>query len=175
METNATPVTSTAVGLRYGLLSGLIYVIYLFVLFVANLATNTAAGWLGLLIPAAGIYLAHRDYKARNNGFMSYGQGLGIGVILSAMSGLLTGAFNYAYRTFIDPEMAGRMMEEVRAKMEEAGNMTDEQIDGALKMSAKFSDGPISIVFGLLVAVFTGFLLSLVISAFTKYAQPEFE
>lgn len=175
METNITPASTTSVSLRFGLLTGLVSIIYMFVLFVSDVAANTAAQWLGLVIPIVGIYLAHQNYKLQNGGFMSYGQGLGIGVMLSAVSGLLTGIFNYVYRTIIDPEMAGRLMEAVRAKMEEAGNMTDEQIDGALKMSEKFSAGPIGIVFGVLITVFTGFILSLIISAFTKHAQPEFE
>lgn len=175
METNTTPVTTTSVSLRFGLLTGLVSIIYMFVLFVSNAAANTAAQWVGLIIPIVGIYLAHQNYKVQNGGFIAYGQGLGIGVLLSAFSGLLTGVFNYVYRTIIDPEMAGRMMEAVRAKMEEAGNMTDEQVDAALKMSAKFSSGPIGIVFGVLATVFTGFILSLIISAFTKHAQPEFE
>ena len=175
METTTTPVTITSVSLRFGLLTGLVSIIYMFILFVSNAATNTAAQWLGLAIPIVGIYLAHQNYKSQNGGFMSYGQGLGIGVLLSTFSSLLTTAFNYVYRTIIDPEMSGRMMETVRAKMEAAGNMTDEQIDAAIKMSEKFSSGPISIVFGVLVTVFTGFLISLIISAFTKHAQPEFE
>lgn len=161
--------------MRYGLLTGLVSIIYMFVLFVSDLAANTAAQWGGLVVPIVGIYLAHQAYKAQNGGFMSYGQGLGLGVMLSAVSGLLTGVFNYVYRTIIDPEMAVRMMEAVRVKMEEAGNMTDEQIDGALQMSEKFSSGPIGIVLGVLVTVFTGFILALIISAFTKHAQPEFE
>ena len=175
METTTTSVTITSVSLRFGLLTGLVSIIYMFILFVSNAATNTAAQWLGLAIPIVGIYLAHQNYKSQNGGFMSYGQGLGIGVLLSTFSSLLTTAFNYVYRTIIDPEMSGRMMETVRAKMEAAGNMTDEQIDAAIKMSEKFSSGPISIVFGVLVTVFTGFLISLIISAFTKHAQPEFE
>lgn len=175
METNTTPVTTTSVGLRYGMLTGLVSIIYMFVLFVSDLMMNTAAQWGGLIVPIVGIYLAHQSFKLQNAGFMSYGQGLGIGVLLSAVSGLLTAIFNYIYRTIIDPDMAGRMMESVRAKMEAAGNMTDEQIDSALKMSQKFSAGPIGIVFGVLVTVFTGFIIALIVSAFTKHAQPEFE
>lgn len=175
METNTTPVTTTSVALRYGVLTGLVSIIYMFILFVSDMTMNTAAQWAGVVIPIVGIYLAHQNFKRQNAGFMSYGQGLGIGVTLSAVSGLLTAIFNYVYRTFVDPEMAGRMMETVRAKMEAAGNMTDEQIDAALNMSEKFSSGPIGIVFGVLVTVFTGFILALIISAFTKHAQPEFE
>ena len=175
MKTAITPATTSSVAIRYGLLTGLVYVIFLFVVFVVGLEANTAVGWLGLVFPIGGIYLAHQHYKTRNSGFMSYGQGLGIGVLLSIVSGLLTGVFNYVYRTFIDPEMNGRMLETVRTKMEEGGNMSDEQIDGALKMSAKFSSGPVGFAVGLVVAVISGFIIALIISAFTKHNRPEFE
>ena len=91
-----------------------------------------------------GIYLAHQYFKAQNGGFMSYGQGLVIGMLVSMVSGLLTGFFNYLYRTLIDPEMNGRMLETVRAKMEEGGNMSDEQIESAVNMTAKFSSGRVT-------------------------------
>ena len=175
MKTAITPATTSSVAIRYGLLTGLLYVIFLFVVFVAGLEASTAVGWLGLVFPVGGIYLAHQHYKTQNSGFMSYGQGLGIGVLLSIVSGLITGVFNYVYRTFIDPEMNGRMLETVRTKMEEGGNMSDEQIDGALKMSAKFSSGPVGFAVGLVVAVISGFIIALIISAFTKHNRPEFE
>ncbi|QNP51020.1 DUF4199 domain-containing protein [Hymenobacter qilianensis] len=92
MENTSTPVSTTSVGLRYGLLTGIVSIIYSFILLAANLEQNTALSLLGIVILIGGIFLAHKNYKENNGGFMSYGQGLGIGVILSLVSGLL-GAF----------------------------------------------------------------------------------
>ncbi|MBC6609279.1 DUF4199 domain-containing protein [Hymenobacter sp. BT188] len=175
MENTSTSVSTTSVGLRYGLLTGIISIIYSFILLAANLEQNTALSLLGIIILIGGIVLAHKNYKENNGGFMSYGQGLGIGVILSLVSGLLGGIFRYVYMEFIDPSAAQRAIEQTRAKMEEAGNMSDAQIDQAIQMSQRFATGPIGIAVAILGSALIGFLLTLIIAAITKHNRPEFE
>ena len=176
METTATnPTTPSSVGLRYGLLTGLVSIIFTFILFATGQAANGGLASLGIVILIVGIVLAHRAFKAANEGYMSYGQGLGIGTVLAAVSGTLSAIFNYVYRAFIDPDMAARLVEQMRAKLEAAGNMSDVQIDQAISLSTKFSTGPIGLVIGIVSSVIFGLLLSLVIAAITKHPTPEFE
>ena len=178
METStaSTSATVTSVGLRYGVLTGLVIIIYSFILFATGQEMNQALGWVSIaVLPIVGIVLAHKAFKQANAGFMSYGQGLGIGVFLSLVSGVLTTVFSYIYRTFIDPDLASRMMDKMRAKLEAVGSMSDAQIDQALSMSTKFSTGPIGFAVGILSAVLLGLIFSLVIAAITKNSKPEFE
>ena len=174
MEINATPVTTTSVGLRYGLLTGLVSIIFTFILFVTH-ADQSPVRWLALGILVGAMVMAHNAFKQGNGGFMNYSQGLGIGVIMGGISGVLSTAFNFLYMTFIDPEYMGRIMETTRAKMEEKGGMSDEQIDQAIKMVQKFSSGGWMVLFGVVGSVLFGFLIALVISAITKNSKPEFE
>ncbi|PJJ61297.1 DUF4199 domain-containing protein [Hymenobacter chitinivorans] len=174
MENQSTPASSTAVGVRYGLLTGLISVIISFALNVAGLE-NSPAKWLTLLILIGAIVLAHRAYKQQNGGFMSYGQGLGIGTTLSAVSGVLSAIFTYVYVTIIDTNFIARLMDKTRADMEAKGSMSDEQIDQAMAMTGKFMNGPMMMVSVLIGAVMMGLLASLIISAITKNNRPEFE
>lgn len=175
MENTSTPaVTPASVGIRYGLIIGVIVAILSFVQLAFIEDPETPFRWLSALVGVAGIVLAHKSFKQLNRGFMSYGQGLGIGTILSAVAGAISGLFSYLYINFIDPEYMNRVMEITRSRMEEKG-LDDAQIDQAMAMAQKFSSGPITIVIGLLVTVLMGFLASLLISAFTKNARPEFE
>ncbi|MDQ2794376.1 MAG: DUF4199 domain-containing protein [Bacteroidota bacterium] len=174
METNTTPVTTTSVGLRYGLLTGLVSIIISFGLFVAHQETSPLR-YASFAVLIAGLVLAMQNFKQNNQGFMSFGQGVGIGAVLSAVVGVLSGIFSYVYMTFIDPEVVGRMTEKIRADMEARGGMTDEQIDQAMAMSAKFMNGPFTLIAALLGTVLVGVVLAMVISAFIKNAQPEFE
>jgi hypothetical protein len=174
METNSATVTSTSVGLRYGLLVGLISIIFSFVLFVTQ-ADQSPVRWLGLIILIGGMVMAHNAYKQANGGFMNYAEGLGIGALMSVVSGVLSTAFSYVYMTFVDEGYMGRIMDTTRAKMEAQGNMTDDQIDQAMSMAQKFSSGGWMVLFGILGSLLFGFLIALVVSAITKNSKPEFE
>jgi hypothetical protein len=174
METNSTSTTTTSVGLRYGLLVGLVSIIFSFILFVTQL-DQSGVRWLGLIISIAGMVLAHNAYKQANGGFMDYSEGLGIGAFMSVVSGVLSTAFSFVYMKFVDPDYMGRVMETTRAKMEAKGNMTDEQIDQAMRMALKFSTGGWMVLFGVLGSLLFGFLIALVVSAITKNSKPEFE
>ncbi|GAA4036214.1 hypothetical protein GCM10022409_21450 [Hymenobacter glaciei] len=174
METNTTPVSTTSVGLRYGLLTGLVSIIISFGLFVAH-QENSPLKYATFAVLIAGMVLAMNAFKQSNQGFMSFGQGVGIGAVLSAVVGVLSGIFSYVYMNIIDPEVVGRMTEKIRADMEARGGMSDEQIDQAMAMSAKMMNGPIMIVTALLGTILVGVILAMIISAFVKHAQPEFE
>ncbi len=175
METTGNAqVTPTSVGLRYGLLTALVSIIITFAINAAQLETSPLR-YLTSIVLIIGIVLAQREFKARNAGFMEYGQGLGVGVVLSAVVGLLSAAFTYVYTNFVDPEMMARTMEKVRTDMEAKGNLTDAQIDQAMTMSAKFTSGPLMLVFIIVGSILIGLIISLISSAFIKNAKPEFE
>jgi hypothetical protein len=175
METTSNEiVTPTSVGLRFGLLTGLVSVIISFGIDALHMESSPIR-YLTTAVLVVGIILAQRDFKRQNAGFMGYGQGLGIGTVLSAVVGVLSAAFTYVYTNFVDPEMMTRAMEKVRADMEAKGNMSDAQIDQAMAMSAKFTSGPILLVFVLIGSIVIGFIISLITSAIIKNAKPEFE
>ncbi|RYU78496.1 DUF4199 domain-containing protein [Hymenobacter persicinus] len=175
MENTSTPsVTTTSVALRYGLLTGLASIIFSFILMATGQETNVPLSMLGLVIWVVGVVMAHKFFKANNGGFMSYSQGLGIGTIISLVSGVMGAIFRYVYTEFIDSSSTQRAVEAMRAKLE-ADGMDDAQIDSAVAMSQKFSSGPMAIVFAILGSILIGFILSLIVSAVTKNTRPEFE
>ena len=173
MEVNST-ITTTSVGTRYGLLTGLISVIISFGLFAVQMEQSSLR-YVSFLVLLGGIVMAMRYYKENNRGFMSFGQGLGIGTVLSAVVGALSAIFTYVYMNIIDPEVVGRMMDKARADMEAKGNLSDEQIDQAMTIAGKFMNGPIMLAGVILGTIFFGFILSLVVSAILKHSKPEFE
>lgn len=174
METTTTSVTPSSVGIRYGLLTGVVSVILSLILYVSGLEQSPAR-WLSFLVLGGGIFLAHKFFKEHNAGFMSYGQGLSIGATLSGIAGVLGAIFTYLYINFIDTEFIGRAMEKARADMEARGNLTDEQIEQGLTMTARFMTPGLLFIGAILGTLFFGFLLSLLIAAITKNPRPEFE
>ena len=174
METTPTSVTPTSVGLRYGLLTGLVSILISFGLFVVHMEQSPLR-FISFAVLVGGMVLAMAYFKQNNQGFMNFGQGVGIGAVLSMAVGVLTSIFTYVYMNIIDTDVVNRMMEKVRADMEARGGATDEQIDQAMAMAGKFMNGPIMLAGVVVGTLFFGVLLALVISAFMKHSQPEFE
>ncbi|MBD2716557.1 DUF4199 domain-containing protein [Microvirga sp. STR05] len=176
MENTTTPATATpsSVAIRYGLIVGLISTIISFALSMAEL-DQTPAKWLTTIVLLVGIWMAHTNFKQQNSGFMTYGQGITIGTLLSLVVAIISLIYTYVYVNFLDTNFAARILDKTRADMEARGNMSDAQIEQAMSWTAKFVDGPLMLAFVVIFVVLTGFLASLLISAITKNPRPEFE
>jgi len=103
---------------------------------------------------------------------MNYGQGLGIGVLVSLVSSILSSVFFYFYVTYINTDYLTMIMDMQRAKMEESG-MADAQIDQAMEMTEKFMTPGMMVVFAIIGTVFFGLIISLIVSAITQKKRPE--
>jgi len=168
------PPTVSSVGVRYGLLTGLASVIISFGINAAHLEQSPLK-WLSSLVLVAGIVLAQREFKQRDGGFMSYGEGIGVGVMVSAIVGVLSAIFTYVYMTMIDPEFITRVTDKARADLEARGGMSAEQMDQALAMSSKFTSAPVLTLFAVIGTIIIGLLISLITAAIIKHTRPEFE
>ncbi|MBC3540755.1 DUF4199 domain-containing protein [Rufibacter sediminis] len=167
-------VTPSSVGIRYGVITAFISIIFSLILYVTGLHTNKGLSYASMIIPIIGIVLAYNYFKKENGGFMSYGQGLGTGTIVTAVSGVLSGLFTYIYLKFVDPNVLEQIRNSSIEEMENKG-MSDEQIEQAVSMTEKFTTPEMMLVMGLIGAVILGFFLSLIIAAIMKRSRPEFE
>lgn len=166
---------STArIALKWGIISAVFSIIYTTILYVTGLWTNPLLAWVSYIVLAACIFMAMKEYKSMNSGFMGYGEGLGLGTLLSAVMGLLSAVYNYIYTSFVDTTITQKIIDLQRTEMEKRG-MSEEQIDQAMQMTASFMSPGLMFLFGVLGVVFVGFILSLIIAAIQKNAKPEVE
>lgn len=171
---NAQTVTPANTAVRYGLIVGLICVIYSFILALLDESGNRLLGAFSYLVLIGGLVMAFKYFKEHNAGYMSFGQGLKIGTLMSLIVGVLASVFMYIYVKFIDDSMMTRIMEVQRAEMEKKG-MDEAQIDRAMEMAAKFSTPEMIVVWGIVGFVIMGFIFSLVVAGIMKHSRPEFE
>lgn len=167
-------VTISQVGMKYGLITGLVIVIFNLALYMTGLFTNDKLNWIIYFIIAVMIFLAHKAFKEGGDGFMSIGQGLGIGMFLVLIGGIISSVFSYVYIKFVDDTIIEQIVEVTRVKMEEKG-MDDDKIEQAMSMTEKFMTPEMMMVFGILGMLFIGFIISLIVSLFTKKNNPEAE
>jgi hypothetical protein len=167
--------TSTArVALKYGVLGSVVIMVYSTILNVSGLSQNKVLSFLSFVFMLVAIILAMKDFKEKNSGFMSYGEGLGLGSLTSAVMGLLSSAFTMFYIQFIDNTLLAQGLDKVRVDMESRG-MDDAQIDQAMELSQKFMSPGVVFVMGVVGYVVMGFIVSLIIAAIMRKEKPVFE
>jgi len=174
MEEENEQISVKQVAIKWGLILGIISIVLFLAFYLGGLMGESWISFIGPVFSAAIMYLAHKEFKDQGNGFMSYGQGLGIGTFISAVSGIVSSIFTYVYAKFIDPGYLESMIDMTRAKMEEGGQGED-QIEAAMEITEKFMTPEITFAMGLFFAVFFGFLIALIVSAITKNNDPSLE
>ena len=65
------------------------------------------------------------------------------------------------------------MMDNQRQAMEEQGRLSEEQIDQAMEMTAKFMTPEMMLIFGIVGGVIMGLIVALIVTIFTQKKNPE--
>lgn len=157
--------------IKWGLIIGVASIAFSTIIFLSGQFGNQTLSYLGYLILIAGLVLAMKDFRTQNNGFMRYGQGLGLGSLTSAVSGVLSGAFMYVYMSFIDTTLNDQILDKAREQWEKQG-MSEQQMEQAAEMSKSFMGPGAMFVFGVLGSLIFGVILSLIIAAIMKKDPP---
>ncbi|MEQ8219866.1 MAG: DUF4199 domain-containing protein [Arenibacter sp.] len=150
--------------LTYGLILGAISVAFLLMLYSLDMHYQGGPMVMGvsLLITIAVIVIGMLQFKKDNGGFMSFGEGLKIGVGIGLIAGIIGIIFNQILAGVIDPEMMNKAMEYQKGLLMETTKMTPEQIDAQMEGAKKFTTPSMQIVFGLVYSVVASLLLSLI-------------
>lgn len=169
---NQPQATVKSISIKYGLILGLIGIIYFVILDFLGQAQNQSWNYLGIIFSIIAFYLAYKEFKVDGDGFMSYSQGLGIGTLSSLISSAISGLFTLIYINFINTSFMENMKQMQIAKLEEQG-LSDAQIEQAAPMMEMFMS-PIAMFFMvILIGTFFGFLVALIMSAIFKESKPE--
>jgi multisubunit Na+/H+ antiporter MnhB subunit len=69
-----------------------------------NYDVREIVGWAGILLSTSFVYFALKYYRDKqNNGELSFGEGLKLGVLLILLPAMAFGIFNVLYILFLDP------------------------------------------------------------------------
>lgn len=159
--------SSARVALKWGGILGIALILFTLVLFLTNNVGNTGLGFVSYAISIAGLILAMRDFRTANGGYMTYGEGISVGTLTSAVSGFLSSLFYVFYTTIIDTGVTGRMMDQMQERFEESG-LTEEQIEQQMNVMRFFQSPGLTFVFAIISAIVAGLILSLIIAAFMR-------
>lgn len=129
--------------------------------------------WLPMMLIGIGvsvtlIALAMRNVREESaDKGLSYGRGLGVGVLVGLWQGLGGAVFQVLYMTVINPSFHDAMIDFQVQQMQEKGT-PHEAIEMAKKVMNITTGVPMQAVFQVLGAVFFAFIISLIVAAFLK-------
>lgn len=178
MERSVSPGKS---GLVYGVLFGVIMVLEFVIMYIIGMRSlvGTSAGVIVnianyLVLPLIFIYLGCINYKKNlNNGFISYGEALKVGVSITFIAALIYGLFNIAFN-FIYPDFINEMISITQDDMiKQNPNITSKEMEMGIEMMKKFMNPLIVLPVTLAMYSFFGLIYSLIVGAIVKNENPQ--
>ena len=165
--------TTRSTGIRYGVILGAISIIYFLIFSIFDLDMSQGVGrWGTSIVSLVIVFLAHKYYKDNGDGFMNYGEGVGIGFWVGLVSSVVYSVFTYIYVKFIDDGFITKIREKAIQDMQDKGQ-SDEQIDMAMKFVNMFTGAEAMLIMGIVFGVIILVIIGLIISIFTQKARAE--
>jgi hypothetical protein len=165
------PPSISRIATKYGLIQGVIG----FALFVIVVMTGMRQNWMtssiSIITLVVLMVLAHREFKKTHEGIMSYGQGVGLGTLLSVVASVLSCILLYIYVGYINTGYPAAALQVQRATLEARG-MSGAQLDQAMSMTSAMLTPTGIVITALVSGVIVGFIVALIVSIFTKDSDP---
>jgi FtsH-binding integral membrane protein len=131
-----------------------------------SISIVSVALFLGLIIYGT------KKFKEANEGFMSWGEGVKVGVGIAIVAGLIVVIYNYIFMNFIEPDLMSQMTEVQNQKFLDEG-MTEEQIEAANEIGKSFQTPGIMAAMGIISYAIGGFIVAAITSAIMKKSEEE--
>lgn len=161
--------------MNYGLIMGAVLIILSLITYLAGVVKPPF--WVSLInyaIMVGIIVWGTKKYRDEVlEGAISYGNALGLGVLITLFAGVIVAVFTYIQITIIDPDFVSKILAIAEEELVKRG-MSDDQIEMALDMQKKFMTPLFMIISSLFGMVLMGFLFSLITSIFLKKEKSPF-
>jgi Protein of unknown function (DUF4199) len=171
-ESENTTVTTRSVGMRYGLFMGGAGIVVFLIIALSGMKPDGPFRWVGVVITAVLMFMAHKYFKDNGDGYMTVGQGTGIGFWSGITSSVISSIFTYIYVKFIDAGFVEALKDAQVEAMQQKG-MSDDQIEQGMKIASMFVSPEALLIFGLLFGVLGGLIIGVIIAIFTQKKNPD--
>ena len=167
-------VSSKSFMVNNGVILGIASVLFALIMYATgnHLAPHWSASIVNAVIFIGIIVYGIKQFKAASGGFLSWGQGVKIGVGIAIVGGLIMVIYNYIFMNFIEPEFMTQMMEVQNQALLDQG-MTEEQIEAANAMTSSFSSPGIMAAVGIISYAIGGFIIAAIAAAIMKKSEEE--
>ncbi|MDO9339372.1 MAG: DUF4199 domain-containing protein [Bacteroidales bacterium] len=155
--------------LTNGLILGLAGIVYTLVIYFLDLTFNKSLGYIFLLLTVFLLYYFIRSYRNNYmNGYITYGQSVGAGVIIFLYYSIISGIFMYILYTVIDTGLTNKMLAIVEETMVKSGKVPEGSLDTVMAFQKKILRPEIMVPMTIISNIFFGTIISLIVSIFIR-------
>jgi len=154
--------------LTNGLILGLTGVVYSLVMYFLDLTFNQVQGYIFIVVEIGLLYFLLKSYRDNfMHGQITYGQSVGAGVVIFLYSAIISAIFIYLLYTVIDSGLTDKQLAFVEEKILKKGT-PQEAVDAVMAIQRKILKPEIMAPFSILGSLFSGTIISLIVSIFIK-------
>lgn len=169
-----------SIALRNGILLGVACVVLSVLLYVTNLLYTGsfligAITWLlNLAICVVFIVMAVQQYKTANDGFLTVGEAIKVGIVTALVGGVIAAIYSVIYTTVIDPNYYEKVVEVTMEKMSAfTSNFSEEQMEELREKTLQSKPSVVWTFFSsILGSAIGGVIISAIVGAVKKKERP---
>ncbi len=161
--------------IKYGVIFGLLSVASQLVFYIMGygIQRNWATYLVTFIVFAGSLFLGIKALREDVlGGHMSYGQGVGAGVLMSIIAGIISSIYFLVLTSFIDTGLIQKMIDQIAEEMMKK-NVNEEAIEQNLYYTRKFMTPVWMFVFGTVFYIFWGLIATLILSIFLQKEDPD--
>jgi hypothetical protein len=161
-------------GIYYGLITGGALIVFSLIMFLLDLYLNRAVSWIGYIFLLAGMVWGTLDFRKKYaNGYLTYGKAFSSCFWIGLFAGILASIYLFIFVKFIHPGFINELLDQIRTNMLTSNpNMSDDQIEQAVSMSAKFMSPVMMTIWGLAAYAAMSAVIGLILAFFLKKEDP---
>jgi hypothetical protein len=167
------PVSATKIAIKWSLIYLLTAIAITFAFEAAKFDLNSPVKYLGYIPLILFLFLAQKEYKDKQGGYIKFGDAFLTGFWYGLFAGILFAVFTFVYLSFISPELFANSIEAQRDAMAAKG-LSPDQVDKGIEIAKKYGAiiGSVGIAIGYIIL---GLIVSLIGAAIFKKERTAFD
>lgn len=171
-KTGDTPVSVWPVIWKYSLIITAVVFAYTLVLYYTGLAGSNGMNLVATVIFIVLLIFAMRKYRGLNGGYMTYGSGAVIGIMIGIIESVLHSLLNAVYLGFVNKSILPALKENTLQQIQSTPGMNQQALD----MMTKFYDVLFTpagmFIIGCITGIIGGVVIALILAAILKNSPP---
>jgi len=167
--------SNSKIALNNGVIIGIVLIFYALLLWIFNVDRENWLQYFSYLFMLVGVVLAVKQYREKNNGFLTYSQAFSNGFLTLLFAGILTSVYSFVFFQFIAPEEVLKMVETAEEQMYDRNpNITEQEVEVAMGYAKMFmTPGALAIIV-LFFNTIASLLIAAIVAAFMKKEEQQF-